>query len=294
MTIVVGHDGSDSGEDAAVLGARVARATGEDLLVVTVYPQENPVGTIGRVDAEWVAAMREHADEVSQGARRALEAMGVTAEYRVTGSGSAAHGLDDIAEARGASMIVVGSERHGARRRISPGSTGDRLLHGAICPVAVAPRGFRDRAVDAPVERIGVAFIDTPEGHEAASVAGALAARTGASLTLYTVVARGAEVVLPVIGRDGEDAFLATVREGAREALDKAHAGLPDGVSATEELLEGDTVEALAALDEHEIDLLVCGSRGYGPVRRVLLGGVLRKLVRRAACPVVVVPRCAG
>ena len=65
------------------------------------------------------------------------------------GSGSAAHGLDDVAEAEKASMIVVGSERHGARRRISPGSTGERLLHGAICPVAIAPRGFRDRGWDA-------------------------------------------------------------------------------------------------------------------------------------------------
>ena len=55
MTIVVGHDGSDSGDDAAVLGARLARATGEGLLVVTVYPEENPIG-IGRVDAEWVEA----------------------------------------------------------------------------------------------------------------------------------------------------------------------------------------------------------------------------------------------
>ena len=99
---------------------------------------------------------------------------------------------------------------------------------------------------------------------------------------------------MPVIGRDAEEAFLATVREDVRGALDKAVAALPAGVEATEELLEGDTVDALAALDEREIDLLVCGSRGYGPVRRVLLGGVLRKLIRRAACPVVVVPRGAS
>ena len=59
-------------------------------------------------------------------------------------------------------------------------------------------------------------------------------------------------------------------------------------MTADEELLEGDVVDELAALDEHEVDLLVCGSRGYGPVRRVLLGGVLRRLIRRAACPVVV------
>jgi nucleotide-binding universal stress UspA family protein len=293
MTVIVGHDGSDSGDDAAVLGARLARATGEELLVVTVYPEENPIG-VGRVDAEWVAAMREHAREVSDGALGFLRERGVTATGRVVGSGSAAHGLDDVAEEVGASVIVVGSERHGARRRISPGSTGERLLHGAICPIAVAPRGLRERAVDAPITRVGVAFVDTPEGREAVSVAGALAARTGATVTLYTVVARRAEVFSPVIGRDAEEAFLATVREEARAALDRAQALLPEGVTAEEELLEGDTVEALAALDEREADLLFCGSRGYGPVRRVLLGGVLRRLVRRAACPVVVVPRGAA
>jgi nucleotide-binding universal stress UspA family protein len=293
MTIVVGHDGSDSGDDAAVLAARLSRATGEDLLVVTVYPEENPIG-VGRVDAEWVAAMREHAREASDCAKRFLDEREVSAAYRVVGSGSAAHGLDDVAEAAHASMIVVGSERHGARRRISPGSTGERLLHGAICPVAVAPRGFRDQAVDTPIRRIGVAFVDTPEGREAVDVAGVLAGDTGATVTLYTVVARRAEVFSPIIGRDAEEAFLATVREDVRAAMEKARALIADGVPVQEELLEGDTVEALAALDEHEVDLLVCGSRGYGPLRRVLLGGVLRKLIRRAACPVVVVPRGAA
>ena len=41
----------------------------------------------------------------------------------------------------------------------------------------------------------------------------------------------------------------------------------------------------------HDVDLLVCGSRGYGPLGSVLLGGVSRRLVHRAACPVLVVPR---
>jgi nucleotide-binding universal stress UspA family protein len=290
VTVVVGHDGSDSGEDAAVLGARLARATASPLLIATIYPEENPIG-VGRVDAEWVSAMREHAREVVGGARGALEALGVSADYRIAGSGSAAHGLDDVAEAVGATMIVVGSERHGARRRISPGSTGERLLHGAICPVAVAPRGFRDHATDAPVTRIGVAFVDTPEGREAVAAAGTLAARAGARMTLFTVVARRAEVFSPLIGRDAEESFLATVREDARAAQARVHSVVPNGVDVSEELLEGDVVEALAALDEREIDLLFCGSRGYGPVRRVLLGGVLRRLIRRAACPVVVVPR---
>ena len=49
----------------------------------------------------------------------------------------------------------------------------------------------------------------------------------------------------------------------------------------------------VAALEQFsgDVDLLVCGSRGYGPLGSVLLGGVSRRLVHRAACPVVVVPR---
>jgi len=52
-------------------------------------------------------------------------------------------------------------------------------------------------------------------------------------------------------------------------------------------------VDALATLDRRDADLLVCGSRGYGPVRRVLLGGVSARLLRRAAIPLLVVPRGA-
>ena len=85
---------------------------------------------------------------------------------------------------------------------------------------------------------------------------------------------------------------MTAVRESVREAVDRALESLD--IEAADELLEGNVVDELAALDERECDLLVCGSRGYGPVRRVLLGGVLRKLIRRAACPVVVVPRGAA
>ena len=290
MSAVIGHDGSESGDDAATLGAQLALATRETATIVAVYPEENPIG-VGRVDAEWLAYMRGHAEEAIERARAFLAERGVEAEFRVAGSSSAAHGLDDVAEADGASMIVVGSSPRGARRRISPGSTGERLLHGASCPVAVAPRGLRERPADVPIRRIGVAYVDSPEAGEALRVAADLAARTGASLTLYTVVAPRSEVVAPVMGRDAERSFLASVREAARAATDQALASLPANVRAGEELLEGDVVDELASLDEREIDLLVCGSRGYGPVRRVLLGGVSRRLIRRAACPLVMVPR---
>jgi nucleotide-binding universal stress UspA family protein len=53
---------------------------------------------------------------------------------------------------------------------------------------------------------------------------------------------------------------------------------------------EGDPAEVLAARSR-DLDLLIVGSRGYGPVRQVLIGGVSGELMRRAACPVLIVPR---
>jgi nucleotide-binding universal stress UspA family protein len=100
--------------------------------------------------------------------------------------------------------------------------------------------------------------------------------------------------VLPLlIGRDAERAFLEVAREQYQFALDTAIAGLPSGLQATGQILTGDVVEVLAELDEDDIDVLFCGSRGYGPVRRVLLGGVSSQLVRRARSPLVVVPRAS-
>ena len=41
------------------------------------------------------------------------------------------------------------------------------------------------------------------------------------------------------------------------------------------------------------VDVLFAGSRGYGPLRRALLGSVSGALVRDAGCPVVITPRSA-
>jgi S-(hydroxymethyl)glutathione dehydrogenase/alcohol dehydrogenase len=66
--VVVGYDGSACGEDALVLARRICRATGDTPVVVTVYPDEHPIG-VGRVDAEWVGAMREEAERRLETAR---------------------------------------------------------------------------------------------------------------------------------------------------------------------------------------------------------------------------------
>jgi nucleotide-binding universal stress UspA family protein len=79
------------------------------------------------------------------------------------------------------------------------------------------------------------------------------------------------------------------MREALQGELDEASDLLASG-AATTLLLDGPAAAMLSA-QSGELDLLVTGSRGYGPVRRVLVGSVSRALVREGSCPIVVVPR---
>lgn len=54
----------------------------------------------------------------------------------------------------------------------------------------------------------------------------------------------------------------------------------------------GSPARELADEAEH-LDLLVTGSRGYGPIRRLMLGSTSAKLVHHAPCPVLVLTRHA-
>jgi nucleotide-binding universal stress UspA family protein len=77
------------------------------------------------------------------------------------------------------------------------------------------------------------------------------------------------------------------------EAEDRLAAVLAElGEIATGALPSGDPASELADA-AHELDLLVTGSRGYGPVRRLMLGSTSTRLVHEAPCPVLVLTRGA-
>lgn len=73
-------------------------------------------------------------------------------------------------------------------------------------------------------------------------------------------------------------------------SLEKIVNGLRDEIWAEAVKLEGDPAEQLAK-HSATLDLLVMGSRGYGPLHAVLAGGVSGQVIREAQCPVIVVPR---
>jgi nucleotide-binding universal stress UspA family protein len=279
--IVAGADGTHSGLDAVALGARLATVVGSPLVVACVAPE-------GTLVAGAETEPQRHATSILEAARELVGDL--PAEFRTIVSTSPARGLAELAEEEGAEAVVVGSTHRGAVGRVASGSTAERLLHGTGCPVAVAPRGYRRRR-PGPLGAVGAAFTDTPEGHQAVRFAADLAARAGLPLTVFSVVAVHTNWFVPEAARPEEQPVPEAVTRGYREALDRALAGLPEDVAAKGELLFGEVVDELSMVGERGVDLLVCGSRGYGPVRRVLLGTVSSALVRQASVPTVVVPR---
>jgi nucleotide-binding universal stress UspA family protein len=213
-------------------------------------------------------------------------------QTRIITHASVPHALHTLAHDESASMIVVGSTARGHAGRVLPGSTAERLLHGSPCAVALAPRGY----VRTPVDTVAVGFVDSPEGHAALAVAHMLAGRTDAKLRVIATLHPSSALDAPTTdstppprGSALEGRHRASVEATLRAALN----ALPAGVTVEPELHVDDPADVLLRVSAH-VGLLVCGSRGYGPLRSVLLGGVSRRLVDAAQCPVLVLPREAG
>ena len=275
----------EAGRDVLKFATMWSRASGRPLQVVTVYPSQYFVG-MGRTDAEWVSYNRAEAERLLAEARE-LVTDEVVAEYRAVASESASRGLHDAMEQAGTgATVIVGSRKARGLRRTALGSTAGRLLQGAPGPVALVPWDYETTSA-APLRRVAVAYVDTPDGRAALAGAQGMAAELGAELTVITVLPDTR--VTPAMGEPHR--FADEQREAFRAALEESLRGPDASLTVRSQLLEGAVVDTLADLRPEDYDVLVCGSRGYGPARSVLLGGVSSRLVRHARLPVVVVPR---
>jgi nucleotide-binding universal stress UspA family protein len=141
-----------------------------------------------------------------------------------------------------------------------------------------------------------LASIDfSPVSTQVIEQAASLAEAYSAKLTLVHVAAPDPAFI-------GYDTGPQTVRDGRAKELRAEHGdiqkiaqGLRDrGISAHALLIQGPTVEKiLAEAQQIDADTIVVGSHGHGALHRALLGSVSEGVVRRALCPVLVIPAAA-
>lgn len=279
--IVVGYKGGQPGRDALAFGAAWCRASGEQMRVVSVHPGAATGVNFG--DAEFVAHERQLVTAGLEDARGLVPA-DVDVELQRLDARSAAQGLSELADT-GCTVVVLGARHSASAGRTRPGSAASRVLSGSELPVALVPLGYADSTLaDHRLSSLIVAFVDTPDGAVALRRGADLAVALHASVRVVSVVPDTR--VSPAMGEPGS--FGSAQRDDFRSALEKAAASVPGSVT---DLREGHVVDTLAGIGPDEADALVCGSRSYGPVRRVLLGGVSGRVVRGARLPVIVVPR---
>jgi nucleotide-binding universal stress UspA family protein len=292
--IVVGFDPSGANDAPVHFGIAAARFTGAPLIIAAIHGGKASLNRLG--DGEL-------SDELSADDRAALDQLqarldgedAVQCELRLVEAASAARGLAVMLEDAHAGLGVVGATGRGALGRAVVGSTAERVIHGAPCPIAVVPHGF----TDAEPRTIGVAFTPSDEGQQALRSGVALARAGDAQLRVITVLPQQqGNVVLPHasdVGRAGleDESHAASHRVVVEQAVAAAveNAGGGD-LTAEIELVYGDPADSLLGFTS-TLDLLVMGSRAYGPRRAVLLGGVSRRVITSAQCPVIVLPRGA-
>ncbi|HSD82205.1 MAG TPA: universal stress protein [Solirubrobacteraceae bacterium] len=267
-TIVVGIDGTDRGLDALALARGLADPGATTLHLVAVGTDR------ARAEHDLAAAHDAAGDDLP------VETWAVARH-------SAAHGLHDACEDLRADLLTVGSTHRGALGRTLLGGVGEQALHASPCAVAVAPLGHRQGG-GSPPATILAGYDETAEAQLALGRAAWLAGLAGARLTVMSVVDLPAGLVDPGLA---DERWVEGVRAGRRAELDALLAAL--GAEAAEIRLPGGLAwrELVVAAADHE--LVVLGSRAYGPVGRLLAGSTALHVLRESPAPVLLVPRGA-
>jgi nucleotide-binding universal stress UspA family protein len=275
--VLVGVDGRANGRDAIVLAQQLGDPGGRLTLAHVGGGGFDPAHVLGRGAAE---KEREASQELLE---RERATAAVSAELVSVAAPSPGRGLHLQAERQRADLLVVGSSHRGSLGRVMLSDHARAALNGAPCAVAIASLGLAEHPT--PIARVGVAYDGSPESEAALAAARTLAAPTRATLHALRVV--------PIMAYSYGGLASGAVQESIDFTLEQAESALAELPEVEGHAVYGLTGEELASFGD-QLDVLVCGSRSYGPVRRLMLGSTSEYLERHARCSLLVLPRSAG
>jgi nucleotide-binding universal stress UspA family protein len=194
-----------------------------------------------------------------------------------------------------ADLIVLSTRGHSGLKHLLLGSTAERVVRSAQCPVLVARK--RKKKSKAPSEAFALRTVLVPTDFSQCSLAGTeyaafLARKLNATVRLFHAMYPYTNYVF--VDRAGVrlSGLAEAVEETARQEM---HAlkqmDFLRGLIVEADLLPGPAVDEIcAAAGSPDVDLIVTSTHGRTGLKHALIGSVAEQVVRYAERPVLVVP----
>ncbi len=190
----------------------------------------------------------------------------------------------DIAAAKKADLIAIGTHGSKGLKKLFMGSVASRVIQSAPCDVLVAKP---------PCESLGNyrSILATYNGSEFSkkSLARAceIARLEGSDLTALYVIPRYEEMIEFFLSNVIKDNLIRDARrimQGAADIASKA------GVTIKTEITEGSEAERITETARKlKNDLIVTGTHGWSGINKAIIGSVTEDVIVTAPCPVLVV-----
>ena len=278
-------DASRAGVQYALSLAKKIGASVELLHVVEPRSWASGMGSVlpARDDSAAVASARARL--------AAMATRGTKGGVPVTGSvsvrpGNAFHAIITAARERSVELIVIATHGYTGLERVLLGSTAERVVRHAPCPVLTVP-GRLGRLPPFRLRKILVPLDFSNLSQDALPYATLLAAKFGAEVTLLHVVEKFPidhllgggllnEVFVPLMKQAEADL------EGIAQGLE-AGTKLKVTTAVREGSPYGEICQAAKSLDA---DLVILTTHGHSGLKQFWLGSTAERVVRHSPCPV--------
>jgi nucleotide-binding universal stress UspA family protein len=280
--IVVAYDGSDYSKAALTEAVNwIKRHGGNAVLVHAVFFDEEEFGNI----PEQVEKRMNFGKKICYQAKEdASSTLGVGLESIVC-EGDPPDTIVEIAEAKKAELIAMGTRGRKGIKRILMGSVTSGVIANAPCDVLVVKNPCSNCA--GRYTSLLVAFDGSEPGKRALSQACRMAAMDGGAITVLYVVPRYEEMIEFLRTSSIKESLMKEAQKITAKAVDLAS---EKGVQAKVLIEDGDAGSRISETAERERnDLIVMGSRGWSGVNKAVLGSTAERVIMHAGCPILVV-----
>ena len=294
VRILFATDGSHGSATAEVYACALAQSWGASLTVMSVLefpPGMNPDYAVNRQYLDEL--MKDVTTKLTDLKTRAV-ALGISVQSYVA-TGIPSEEVLTVARTHGAELIVVGTRGKTGLEHILLGSTAERIIRLAPCPVLTVPvekqRADGSSSPEKPdtiPKRILVPIDFSDCSLDALEYGALIAQRSKASMKLLHVlepVSYGLDFTLPHMAQ----------RESSKLAITKRLSDLVSALTSvglvSDSLISGglpaDSI--LDAARTQSVDLIVMGTHGRRGLSHVLFGSVAESVLRKSSCPVLTV-----